>query len=70
MSIKAKSFLMRFVKGFIASGIASSLAVLNSGVVISSLEDLKYFGVALIVSFITGGLLATEKMLTWEKRGE
>lgn len=59
---------MRFVKGFVASGIASVLALLNSGVTLNSLEDLKLFSGALVVAFLTGALLATQKMLTWENR--
>ncbi len=66
--IKAKAFFWRFVKGFTASGVASALAVLNSGAVINSLKDLKVFGVAVCIAFLTGSMLAIHKMLTWEDR--
>jgi hypothetical protein len=62
-----KSIFKRFLKGFIASGVATSLLVLSSGVVINSLEDLKQFIVSLFVAFLTGGLMAVEKGLRWKE---
>lgn len=60
-----KSVVKRFAKGFVAGGIASALAVIQAGVVISSVEDLKKLGIAVVVGFITGGLLALEKAINW-----
>jgi len=60
-----KSVVKRFGKGFIAGGVAGALLVINSGVVITSVEDLKKLGMAVVVGFITGGLLAIEKALNW-----
>lgn len=60
-----KSVVKRFAKGFVAGGIAGALLVIKSGVIISSVEDLKKLGIAVVVGFITGGLLAIEKALNW-----
>lgn len=60
-----KVVLKRFAKGFIAGGIATTIALLNSGVTIKSLEDLKALLVSLLIGFITGGLMAIEKAFTY-----
>jgi len=60
-----KSVVKRFAKGFVAGGIAGALLVINSGIVVSSIDDLKKLGLAVVVGFITGGLLAIEKALNW-----
>lgn len=62
-----KSVFKRFLKGFLASGVASMVLILNSGVVIHSFEDLKQLVVVLFVAFFTGGLMAIEKTLTWKE---
>ena len=65
MSDKYKAICKRFLKGFIAGGAASAIIVLNAGVTIRTLEDLKTFGISLGIAFLTGGLMAIEKGLTW-----
>ena len=62
-----KAIFKRFLKGFLASGIASAVLVLSAGVTINSLEDLKQFIVALFIAFFTGGLMAIEKTLRWKE---
>lgn len=62
-----KAILKRFAKGFISGGIASVVVVINSGVTIASVADLKVWAFSLGVAFITGGILAIEKAITWEK---
>jgi hypothetical protein len=57
---------LRFLKGFIAAGLASTATVLAAGITIHSVDDLKKLGLSLTVSFITAGLLAVEKMLSWQ----
>jgi len=60
-----KSIIKRFLKGFIAGGIASVVLALQAGITISSLTDVKTLLTALGVAFVTGGLLAIEKGLNW-----
>lgn len=59
------SVLKRFLKGFLAGGVSSVILILNTGVSISSISDLKQFAVSLGVAFFTGGLMALEKGLRW-----
>lgn len=54
---------LRFLRGFVAGGLTSSAALLALGTTITSLEDLKKFGIALAVAFGTGGLLALDKLI-------
>lgn len=60
-----KSIIIRFGKGFVAGGIASVAAALHAGVAIASFGDLKTLGFTLGIAFITGGLLAVEKLVSW-----
>lgn len=60
------SIVKRFLKGFVAGGIASALMIVKSTSVLSTWHDMQMFAFALIVGFITGGLLAVEKALSWE----
>jgi len=55
----------RFLKGFIAGGIASAAALLAAGVTVASIEDLKKFSISLATAFLVGGLLGIEKMISW-----
>lgn len=63
---KIQSVALRFLKGFIAAGLASVATVLAAGATIHNLTDLKTLGISLVIPFITGGLLAVEKMITWQ----
>lgn len=58
---------MRFIRGFISGGIASVLALFSMGTVISSLAEFKDFVYALAIAFLTGGLMAVDKLLRWEE---
>lgn len=62
-----KVILKRFLKGFLSAGIASVVLVINSGVVIQSVSDLKVFLYSLAVAFISGALLATEKAINYKQ---
>lgn len=67
------SFLViakRFLRGFIAGGIGSVGALLYAGVNISSPDDLRKLAIALAAAFISGGLLAIDKMLRWKDEPE
>lgn len=59
------SILKRFIKGFISGGIASVVFALQAGFTITSVSDLKHYGGIVLVAFVTGGLLAIEKAITW-----
>lgn len=60
-----KSVIKRFIKGFIAGGIASVALAIDAGFSITSVNDLKQMGWALLVAFVTGGLLSLEKAIRW-----
>jgi hypothetical protein len=63
---KAEAVVIRFVKGFLAGGFAQIAVYLGTGFTISNTGELKQFGYGLLMSFLVGGLLATEKALTWK----
>lgn len=58
---RLKSAGLRFIKGFVAGGL-SSVAVLLP---VSVGTDLKKFSLSILIAFISGGLLAIEKMINW-----
>ena len=60
-----KTIIIRFFKGFVAGGIASSSMLMATGVTVTSVASLEKFGVAVAVAFITGGLLAIEKSINY-----
>lgn len=62
-----KSAVIRFLKGFVAGGIAQVILIINAGLTISSIADVKAVFTAVVVGFLTGGLLAMQKMLAWKK---
>ena len=63
---KLQSVSIRFLKGFVSGGLASVAALINAGVTISSLDEFANFGFALLAAFVTGGLLAIEKLWSWQ----
>jgi hypothetical protein len=65
MDSKAVVLLKRFIRGFVAGGLASVAAQLATNIVISNIADLKKLGISLAVAFISGGILAIEKALRW-----
>jgi hypothetical protein len=60
-----KAVLKRFLKGFLAGGIAQVALIIQGGVTIHNLADAKAIGAVALSAFVTGGLLALEKMLNW-----
>lgn len=63
MTQKAFAFLKRFIKGFVGGGVSSLLVSLHSGIAFSSWSDFVH---VLLSAFLTGALLATEKMMNWD----
>jgi len=66
MNDKTKAVIIRFLKGFIAGGIASiipMLAVINPKEFMENSSIIVY---NLFVAFLSGGLLAIEKSLRWQ----
>lgn len=60
---KIQSVSLRFVKGFIAGGLASVGVLLQAGV---ASTDLKKLSLSLATAFFAGGLLAVEKAYNWQ----
>lgn len=60
---KFESVLIRFVKGFVAGGLASIGMLLASGL---PATDLRKLAIALLTAFLSGGLLAVEKAYNWQ----
>lgn len=65
MNQKYKSVAMRFAKGFLAGGLGSVAALLEAGVTVTSLADLTNLGFALLAAFVSGGVLALQKWVSW-----
>lgn len=63
-----KTILLRFVRGFVASGVGQIAAYLAANQFnVSSLADLQSFLFILLTSFIIGGLLGLDKILRYEE---
>jgi undecaprenyl pyrophosphate phosphatase UppP len=56
----------RFARGFLSGGIGAAAALLAAGVSVTNAEDLKKFAIALVAAFVSGGLLAIDKLLRYE----
>lgn len=68
---KVQSVAFRFVKGFVAGGLAQLTVFLGSsanGINVSNTTQLKQLGLGIFTSFLIGGILATEKALTWTEQ--
>lgn len=61
-----KTIATRFLRAFAAGGVASVLAVFSLGVQIKSWEDLSQFAVAIMIAFMTGGLMAIDKLIRYK----
>jgi hypothetical protein len=57
--------LKRFAKGFIAGGIAQVVLIIGAGFQFHNLEDIRTYVTAILFGFVTGGLLAVEKMVNY-----
>lgn len=55
--------MMRFARGAVAGGIASVAAFLAAGINITDTDGLKKLGFAICTSFISGALLALDKLI-------
>lgn len=62
---KFKVGLRRFLKGFFAGGLAQVALVIGPGLTFSNLEDVKSILTAVVFGFITGGILAVQKMISY-----
>lgn len=56
-----KSVILRFIRGFVAGGIASVMVAISSGISFHNVGELKSVLLLLAMAFITGGFLATDK---------
>ncbi len=59
--------LKRFAKGFLAGGLAQVALIINAGLTINNLADIKAVLAVLVAGFITGGILGMQKLLSWEE---
>lgn len=66
MSDRFISVMLRFLRGFVAGGISSCAVLLGAGINVASTEDLQGLGIALLGAFLSGGLLALDKLLRLE----
>jgi hypothetical protein len=67
MTDKTKSVLKRFVKIFIAGGVAGLSTAFVATPSFNTLADLKMWMFTLITAFVSGGLAALEKYLNWQE---
>jgi hypothetical protein len=63
---KFQALFARFWKGFLTGGLGSVVALVNSGVSFSTMDEFANFGFALLSAFVTGGALALWKLVTWK----
>lgn len=57
----------RFAKGFLAGGLSSVSLIIGAGFQFHNLADVRTYFTALLFGFLTGGLLAIEKMMSWQE---
>lgn len=55
----------RFLRGFVAGGIAASVPLLTGLLEVNDLTTLKKFGLVVSVAFLGGGLQAIDKLMRW-----
>lgn len=61
-----KAIAIRFLRAFAAGGVASVLAIFSLGVQIKSWEDLSQLFIAVAIAFMTGGLMAIDKLIRYK----
>lgn len=59
--------LRRFLKGFIAGGLASVMVFLATGTPVQDFADIQNLRFPLAMAFLTGGLQSIQKMLSWKE---
>lgn len=57
----------RFLKGFVAGGIAQVVLIIGPGLQFRNLEDIRAILTSLTFGFLVGGLLGVQKMLTYKE---
>lgn len=67
MSQKTRSFFVRFAKGFLAGGASAVMVQLSAGITLQNMADVNNALNLVLMSFLSGGLLAIEKMLSWRE---
>lgn len=60
---QTKRIAMRFLRGFLAGGLASVATFLSAGVNVTDIEGIKALSFALGTSFVAGGILALDKLV-------
>jgi|GEM_PF-2545666 len=64
---RLKVTLRRFIKGFVAAGLAQVAILINAGITIHNLADARNLLTVLGTAFIAGGLLGLEKLVNYEQ---
>lgn len=62
---KIEAIVKRFLKAFIAGGLASIGVLVANGVTFSDEKEFKNFLLTLVGAFITGGIMAIQKWYSW-----
>lgn len=62
---KSAVIFNRFIKAFLAGGLASIGVLIANGVSFSNEQELKNLIVTLVGAFLTGGIMAIQKWYTW-----
>lgn len=62
-----KTIVLRFLRGFLAGGVANASAILAASQFnVRSLADAQALAYVLGIAFVTGALMALDKMLRYE----
>lgn len=63
MKEQAIRLAKRFARAFVAGGVAAVATFLATGTQMSDFKDFDVFAVPLTMAFVTGGLMAIDKLL-------
>lgn len=66
MSIRFKSTIVRFLKGFLSVEVPIIVAQLGNVTDITNIAQVKSFAFSLVLPTISGALLAAEKWMRWD----
>ncbi len=64
---KSSVIFLRFLRGFVAGGIASVIPLLAGVVDVNDPTVLKKTLISLGIAFVTGGIQALDKLLRWQE---
>lgn len=67
MSTKTKAFIRRLLKGFFFGAVSSMLVTLGTLPTMPSWHELGVVAPSLVIGFLTGGLMAAQKMMSWKE---